>query len=178
MVAGVGDAGLGVAVGAGSVVGAGVVAPDTGAAASSWRSVSAVSEPLWAPPELEITTPPPRSVVDCDGEVAASFDESGWSSASDLAPGDESVSGDDGVGSTVGAVAVAAAGAPDSLSAAPVAGVVPDAEVVDPSAGSAQATPGTVTAEPIPSATAKAPTRPMYRAYPMTEPFAFVSCAL
>lgn len=123
-------------------------------------------------PELEITTPAPRSAVDCDGDSPPS---SSFEGAAEDTDGRESEAE-----STVGVVGVATSGA--LAGAVPLAeseGPVEDPEVPGSSPGcdgagavSAQTTPGAVaTAAPIPNATAIPPTRAKYTAeFAITHP--------
>jgi len=124
-----------------------------------------------APPELESTTPLPRSTFDSDGDLSSvPLDgvPDGDESVEDAEP-DENV----GVGSVVGAVVAAGASA-DSFSALPAA--VPSAE---PDPGDTEAPPASdgafgesaratswpvAIAAPIPNATASPQTRTTYTA--------------
>jgi hypothetical protein len=120
---------------------------------------------VWAPPEVDITTPSATSTVVCDGD-------------DDVAPDGFGESGVDGVSADEDRDALV--GGDFTLDSAPEAGEPEDAAsdctgavsvvVALPEPGLAQATPvGTAMAAPTPNATANAPTRPTYRALPTTD---------
>jgi hypothetical protein len=145
--------------GAGSVEGDGVlsVGNDSGATAEvldATLSPADVAEPVWAPPEL--CTPPDRGSVVFDVDSAADVAEPGDDGPADAEPDAESV---------------------DTLDAE--LDESDDDEDELESDGSATATHGVVaTAAPMPSATASAPTRPMYFALPIVAPPPYTNARL
>ncbi|HTI74214.1 MAG TPA: hypothetical protein VL634_04405 [Mycobacterium sp.] len=125
--------------------------PRRGAAALGVGDTPGSSGALWAPPELESTTPSATSTVVCDGDPPVGAGESG---ADELFV-DEGGDGLAGVGFTPASVSGAAselAGAASAVEASPESG---------PAHATAAGNP---TAAPTPSATANAPTLPTHQA--------------
>jgi hypothetical protein len=149
------------AEGAGSVEGDGMlsVGNDSGATAEvldAALSPASVADPVWAPPEL--CTPPDRGSVAFDVDSAADVAEPVDDGPVDGEPDAESVD-------TLDAELDESDDDEDELDESD------DDEDELESDGSATAAHGVVaTAVPMPSATASAPTRPMYFSLPMTEP--------
>jgi hypothetical protein len=121
---------------------------------------------VWAPPEVDITTPSATSTVVWEGDDDVAPDGFGES-------GVDEVSADEGKDALLGGdFTLDSAPAEDEPEDAAsdwigVASVV----VASPESGLAQATPvGTATAAPTPNATANAPTRPIHGALPTTDP--------
>jgi hypothetical protein len=147
--------------GAGSVEGGGVlsVGNDSGAPAEllgAALSPADAAEPVWAPPEL--CTPPDRGSVVVEVDSAADVAEPVDDGPVDVEPDAESV---------------------DALDAEFDESDESDDDADDAGDGSATATHGVVaTAAPMPSATASAPTRPMYFALPIMAPPPYTNARL
>jgi hypothetical protein len=123
-----------------------------GSAAVGVGDASASSDAVWAPPELDMTTPSATSTLVCDGEAPVGVGESGVDGGlvdegGDALPGDNCTPA-----SAPDAAASALAGAASVADASPESGLAHAAAA------------GIPTAAPTPSATANAPTLPTHQA--------------